>query len=163
MIFSKIEVRKTRAGSGLFAAESIEKGAKILEILGKKVKEKDSGEWDLQIEEDRFIRSPKIAPDNYLNHSCNPNAFIRQVGKHFFLIALKDIRKGREITFDYDTTDYENEAIQKVHFPECLCGAKKCRKIVKGFKYLPPKEKKRLEKFLLPYLRKIYSKEKRKF
>jgi len=161
MLFKKIEARRTNAGKGLFAAERIKKGSTILEILGKRITEEESGEWDLQIEENTFIRSPKIAPDNYLNHSCDPNAFMKKIGRNFSLVALKSIKKDEEIMFDYDTTDYDNKAIQKKHFPECLCGAKNCRKVIRGFKYLNDRQKAQLEKFLLPYLKKIYSKEKK--
>ena len=55
----------------------------------------------------------------YMNHSCDPNAFIRIVpGLKVAVFARRDIRPGEELTIDYRDPDH----------PEvCRCGAVKCR------------------------------------
>ncbi|MGI9105043.1 MAG: SET domain-containing protein [Pyrinomonadaceae bacterium] len=55
----------------------------------------------------------------YLNHSCAPNAFMRNAPGHkVIFIALRDIAAGEEITIDYRDPDH----------PEvCRCGARQCR------------------------------------
>jgi SET domain-containing protein len=55
----------------------------------------------------------------YINHSCDPNAFIRIVpGLKVAIFARRDIRPGEELTIDYRDPDH----------PEvCHCGAANCR------------------------------------
>ena len=55
----------------------------------------------------------------YINHSCDPNAFIRVVpGEKVAIFARRDIRPGEELTIDYRDPDH----------PEvCRCGAANCR------------------------------------
>ena len=70
-----------------------------------------------------------------VNHSCNPNSGI--IGR-MTLIAIKKIKKGKEITFDYSTTMYNDPSKMR-----CKCGEKNCRHVIKEFKYLPEKTKQR--------------------
>ncbi|MFL6254801.1 MAG: SET domain-containing protein [Pyrinomonadaceae bacterium] len=55
----------------------------------------------------------------YINHSCDPNAFIRIVpGLKVAIFARRDIQPGEELTIDYRDPDH----------PEvCHCGADNCR------------------------------------
>jgi len=55
----------------------------------------------------------------YMNHSCDPNAFIRIVpGLKVAVFARRDIWPGEELTIDYRDPDH----------PEvCRCGAANCR------------------------------------
>ena len=54
-----------------------------------------------------------------MNHSCDPNAFIRIVpGLKVAVFARRDIQAGEELTIDYRDPDH----------PEvCHCGAANCR------------------------------------
>jgi SET domain-containing protein len=55
----------------------------------------------------------------FINHSCEPNAFMRNVpGAKVAFFALRDILAGEEITVDYRDPD---------HPKICRCGAEKCR------------------------------------
>ena len=80
----------------------------------------------LQIGEGIYIDMDK--PYIYLNHSCNQNAGIKNTAT---LFAIKNIKKGEEITFDYSTTIDESL--------ECKCGAKNCRGVAVDFFALPQK------------------------
>src|SRR5574342_14742 len=40
-------------------------------------------------------------PDRHLNHSCDPNAWVRYDGAACQIVARRDIRAGEEITCDY--------------------------------------------------------------
>ena len=55
----------------------------------------------------------------YINHSCEPNAYMRIVpGEKVAFFALRDIRPGEEITMDY----------RDPYHPEvCRCGSRSCR------------------------------------
>lgn len=159
MIFRKLSVRNAKdKRKGVFASEGIRKGEKMLDFHGMIVGEKGAGEWDLQIGKNKFIRTTngKNQIDNFLNHSCSPNSFVRKSGGKFYLVALKGIQKGEEITFDYDTTDYDNKELSF----ECKCSAENCRKKIMGFRYLSRRQKKLLEKHALPYMKRIFEKEK---
>ncbi len=63
---------------------------------------------------------------SYFNHSCNPNSGIKG---QIFLVAMRDIKKGEEITFDYTMTLYKCDGT-KPYRMSCLCGSKNCRKII---------------------------------
>jgi hypothetical protein len=79
----------------------------------------------------------------YMNHSCQPNTRFadRQV------IALRDIAAHEELTFDYNTTEWEMaEAFQ------CECGHCGGRTIA-GFRHLSPTEQRGRRDRLPEYLR----------
>ena len=61
-------------------------------------------------------------PARFVNHSCDPNTFIR----NFRGIAKRDIKKGEEITEDYSKENNPNLNMK------CNCGSKNCRGIIKA-------------------------------
>lgn len=63
-------------------------------------------------------------PGCYINHSCNPNA----KEKNRIGYALKNIKRGKEITIDYDKIAYLKKPFK------CRCGSKNCRGFVQGRK-----------------------------
>jgi hypothetical protein len=71
------------------------------------------------------------------------------------LIACKNIKKDEEITYNYNTSEFD----MGVDVFECLCKSPNCYKVIKGFKYLPLDEKLKLKPYLLPYLKRYLSEE----
>jgi uncharacterized protein len=63
--------------------------------------------------------------ENYVNHSCDGNAWYENGGER--LVALRDIKKGEEICYDYAL-----HAAHPVFRLECGCGKSNCRKVVTG-------------------------------
>lgn len=60
------------------------------------------------------------------NFSCDPNCESEnEGGYHIWIKALRDIRAGEEITYDYNFPLVEPP-------PACLCGAKTCRGYIVG-------------------------------
>ena len=128
----KLEIRETnRYGKGVFAKEKINKN-ELLTIFGGYIimakeelaypeKYNDTG---LQISDDFVISSGKRKEcTDFFNHSCKPNAgFNGQI----FLVSMRDICKGEEITFDYGMVLYRTKGIKSYKL-KCLCGSKKCR------------------------------------
>ncbi len=57
---------------------------------------------------------------HYINHSCEPNAFMKILYKHILFIALRDIQPGEEITIDYESTLHSDDK-------RCICGSSRCR------------------------------------
>ncbi len=67
----------------------------------------------------------------FINHSCDPNGWIKITKNGVFLVALRDITEGEELTFDYSITmDEDNWEMN------CNCQSIKCRKRIQDFKYL---------------------------
>ena len=121
-------------GRGLFARQPISRGA-IVVVKGGYVltKAKKDGlgsrleDSEIQITEDLFI-GPTAAEEReggmmHLNHSCEPNLGLQ--GQIVF-VALRDIQKDGEMTFDYAMTDDEPYEMK------CRCGAPSCRGVVSG-------------------------------
>lgn len=77
--------------------------------------------------------NPKGKVGDFLNHSCNPNAFVKKENKKLFVCALKAISSNREVFIDYSTIIAGDDSWEML----CNCGSKKCRKIVGKFKLLP--------------------------
>jgi SET domain-containing protein len=57
---------------------------------------------------------------HYINHSCEPNAYMKILYGHILFIALRDIEPGEEITIDYESTLHSDKK-------KCICGAPCCR------------------------------------
>ncbi len=134
----KIVRKNTRKyGIGVFADQDIAKGEIIHEFGGKKVGLKEIVDRILsgkEIEDDplQIGRRTYIDLDSMsrsFNHSCDPNANMKNRST---LFALRDIKKGEEITFDYSATimptDWEMP---------CKCGSKKCRKTISDVRSIP--------------------------
>lgn len=125
-------------GRGVYAASSFAQGEIVLEFLGKHMRKQDvpvnpSGINDrfIQIALDEYIAGSGDV-DDYLNHSCDPSCKAEVNGGRCFLVALREIRAGEEITFDYATTMCNDDFTMK-----CRCGASNCRGVIREFRYLP--------------------------
>jgi SET domain-containing protein len=58
-----------------------------------------------------------------VNHSCQPNLVSRIMKGHIIYMSLRAIRKGEELTVDYNY-DHTDETMS------CRCGARTCRGII---------------------------------
>lgn len=141
---NKIFLLQTEKGKGLFAGEEILAGEKILEF------EKNFVDYPtnktLRIGENTHqLSTDPEAFENFINHSCEPTAQIDF--KNLFLIASRTIDKGEEITYDYFTSDWEDEDVF-----DCRCGSSNCRLLVNGFKNLTQEERLKIKDKLSPFL-----------
>lgn len=83
-------------------------------------------------------------PGMMLNHSCDPNLCDDSHDEMYGeTIALKQIKKGEEMTYDYACQYYDSWEV----YEKCLCGSKNCRGRMMGFKDLPAEEQRRLWPF----------------
>jgi SET domain-containing protein len=72
-------------------------------------------------------------PDRHVNHSCDPNAYVRYEEDACYLFARRAIAAGEEITCDYNLNITGGTS-----WP-CHCGAARCRGETLGdFFKLPP-------------------------
>lgn len=115
-------------GFGGFACVDIPNGARIVEYVGEKITKAESAlrcEADNQYifdfnEEYDLDGNVEWNPARFLNHSCAPNCESSWEDDHIWILALRDIRAGEELTFNYgyDLEDYEEHL--------CRCGAENC-------------------------------------
>ena len=66
--------------------------------------------------------TPRSNVARYANHSCNPNADTTIVKRRIFIFALRNIKPGEEIVYDYGI-DYLKNVIGKSN---CKCS--RCRR-----------------------------------
>jgi hypothetical protein len=79
----------------------------------------------------------------FMNHGCEPTAYIRECA----VIALRDIAPWEEITFNYNTVEYD------LAEPfVCCCNSPSCMGRIRGYKYLGLEERRRLLPFTAPHL-----------
>lgn len=126
-----VKIRKSeKHGSGLFTLRSFKKDESLYSLRKGRIVNHDEiqnlSEFEKihldQIGKDEYeiIESPGC----YINHSCEPN--VEEKDRTGY--ALRDIKKGEEITIDYDNIAYLEEPF------ECHCGSKNCRGFVHGRK-----------------------------
>jgi uncharacterized protein len=127
------------AGRGVFAIEAIPRGAKLLDYSGPILTYSQTTPQTLavQIGPDRYLGASGEM-DDFVNHSCDPNAGLVIDEAAVTLFAIRDIAACEEIYFDYSTTMNEDD----FEMP-CHCGSARCRKLVRDFKHLEPALKRR--------------------
>lgn len=69
-----------------------------------------------------------LAPAKWINHSCNPNLEAKQDGYRVFLEALRDIKPGEELFYDYALMIEGRKTAKDKKDHACLCGETNCRK-----------------------------------
>ena len=144
MIQKYLYVTETgKTGKGLFTNKAIKKGNIALIMRGETKKRFYKNRHEASAEPNM------MGIGKNLNHSCDPNTGIK--GRVTF-IALRDIKPGEELTFDYSISEDSEWEMR------CKCGAKNCRGIIKGVRLLPEKNFKRLLPYIPKYFQKIWEK-----
>ena len=146
-------VRRSKIqGRGGWATRDIKKGEWVVEYTGEKITWAES---DRRYDDEKMSRhhtflftlDKRYVIDaafdgndaRFINHSCDPNCEAIITKGHIYIAALKRIRKGEELVYDYSyardkTTTEEDEKLYV-----CRCGSKKCR----GTILEAPKKRKR--------------------
>lgn len=154
--FPYVEVRYSSIhNNGLFAAKNIPKGTFFIQYLGEIIPKKESKYRGLsQYESSQSTDEGSVYIFNLdkkrdldgnfdwniarlANHSCKPNCEAQDVDGEIWFIALRDIKNGEELTFNYG---YELK-----HWKEhpCLCGESNCIGYI-----VRKKDRKKLRKIL---------------
>ncbi len=117
---------------GLIASKNIKFGTKIIEYKGRIVSNKkveNDPKFDNSKDIYLFDLNKRFSLDGdfswntarLINHSCNPNCEVEKIGNKLWIMAIRDIKKDEELTYDYGfsfDSDYKQ-------FP-CKCRAKNC-------------------------------------
>ncbi len=129
----KLVVRNGTHGRGVFTEELIPASTLIIRFSGPflRYNQTTASTYALQIGPDLYIGASG-GLDDFINHSCDPNAGLQITGTTADLHAIRDIQAGEEIFFDYSTTLDEDDFTMS-----CLCGAPSCRRTIRDGKYLP--------------------------
>lgn len=142
------EIRRSPIhGRGLFAIRDIPEGTRIIEYVGEKItkaesnrrgwaqldRAKETGEAGVYL----FVLNQRYDIDGnvpwnaarLINHSCEPNCEAQIIRGKIWIMALRDIRQGEELFFNYgfDLEDFE------LH--PCGCGANSCVGFIAGEEY----------------------------
>ncbi|SRR5579862_1114134 len=114
---------------GCFTTEYIKKGAFVVEYTGPRltIKEADAL-YDHHPRTYLFgLTDGKHVIDGngvaaFINHSCDPNCEVDEVGGRVLISAIRDIQPGEELTYDYNLYDgdLDDQSL-------CSCGASSCR------------------------------------
>lgn len=115
-------------GRGCFSKTRFVRGRKIAEYTGERITNAEAnrraGRRRLRIcaINDRWSLDGSKGGNgtHYINHSCEPNSYMKILYGHILFMALRDIQPGEEITIDYESTLHPNEK-------RCTCKAPSCR------------------------------------
>ncbi len=137
----RIQVRRSGIhGKGVFALKPILKGETIIEYLGEVITWKQAqrqlphnpdepNHTFLFHLDDRHVidgtRGGNAA--RWINHACEPNCEAEDNDGRIFIKALRNIRPGEELNFDYSLMIEERYTAKLKKDYECRCGARTCR------------------------------------
>jgi SET domain-containing protein len=117
---------------GVYAAEAIPRGKKVIEYTGERLNNREA----MKRAAKRFLegKAGRVymlvvgrrwtidgaaggSGAELVNHSCDPNLILRRIRGRAFLYSLRRIERGEELTYDYG-----------FHCScRCRCGSPKCR------------------------------------
>lgn len=147
-----IVIKKSKIhGTGVYASRDILKGTKVIEYVGEKItKEESDRRAKLHFERHLKDKENKGAiyifelddtydldgyvdwnPAKYINHSCEPNCETENEDGRIWIVAIRDIKKDEEITYNYgfDLENYDEHP--------CFCGTKSCPGYIVDKKHWP--------------------------
>lgn len=145
-----VGVLRTGGEFRLIAVKQIAAGTRLFSFNGDITQ--SPTRYSVQIDDHRHIdlvredRLEEILDCYYwrfTNHSCEPNTMM--VGRQ--LVATHDIEPWRDVTFNYNTTEFD-----MAEPFECHCKNTNCAGMIRGFKYLSPEQREQLKPLLAPYL-----------
>ena len=129
---------------GIFVVKDIPAETRIIEYIGEKITKAEANRRGLALLEHAkangggsvyiFQLNKKYDIDGnvpanharHINHSCDPNCEARNVKGRIWIVALRDIEAGEELSYDYG---YDLE-----HFLDhpCRCGSELCAGYIVG-------------------------------
>ncbi|HQV61434.1 MAG: SET domain-containing protein-lysine N-methyltransferase [Chitinophagaceae bacterium] len=129
-IYYPVKVAKSKiAGKGAYALQTIPAKKKIGDLGGVIITMKEAMKLIknlkvinlVELDNDLALNASAKPNDmRFINHSCDPNTYLRVMKNRVEFYALKKIKKGQELSCDYGETHHEGTL-------PCRCGAKNCR------------------------------------
>ena len=117
-------------GAGVYTTAPIKKGARVLEYTGPRLSSKacEGMYADTEVTYMFAMDDPNVIIDGFgmaafVNHTCDPNCETDQIDDSIWILALRDIESGEELTYDYNL--FDGDPGEKA---PCYCGLKGCRR-----------------------------------
>lgn len=133
-----LSIGVTHLGKAVFTLANLRAGETIMAFAGPRIPESSllsltSAELHhyMQIGPKLYL-GPSGGLDDLVNHSCNPNSGVRFQKGQIALVAIRDIRIGEEVTWDYATTSFASSWSM-----QCRCCSPRCRSLIGDFTELP--------------------------
>jgi uncharacterized protein len=123
------EVRNSRIhGLGVFARRAVPARCKIGELTGELISIAEARRRAfgknvvtiVEFDDDKALDAADDPCLRFVNHSCEPNTYMRRIGHRVEFYAARRIARGEELTCDYGETHHEGTL-------PCRCGAARCR------------------------------------
>ena len=137
----RIQTRRSGVhGKGVFAVQDIAEGEVLVEYTGEVIGWQEAQDrhphdplqpnhtFYFHVDEDHVIDA-KFGGNSsrWINHSCNPNCYADEQGQRIFITALRNIKAGEELNYDYGLIIEERYTPKlKAEYP-CWCENKNCR------------------------------------
>jgi len=115
-------------GMGGYARQPIGAGTHVIEYVGEKITKTEAldrcegqNAYIFKLD-DEFDLDGNVSwnPARFINHSCAPNCEAEMDEDRIWIIALRDIAPGEELSFNYG---YDLEDYREQH---CRCGTEEC-------------------------------------
>ena len=137
----KLVVRRSGVhGKGVFAAQPLSAGERLLEYKGQRISWKEAVRrhphnpdepnhtFYFALEDGRVIDGNVNGNSaRWINHSCAPNCEAEEIEGRVFIQALRDISEDEELFYDYGLVIDERKTKKLKKEYACRCGARKCR------------------------------------
>jgi SET domain-containing protein len=115
--------------AGCYTTSPIPKGVKVVEYTGPRISKKQA---DAHFKNSTItylfgIGDGKTVINGhgmamYINHSCDPNCETEELRGRVWVMSIREIAPGEELTYDYNLYDGDEDEAR------CHCGASNCRK-----------------------------------
>jgi hypothetical protein len=135
-------------GNSIDCVSGIRSAERIFRLSGRMMAQ--PSKYSIQQGESEHL-SPDGALWGSVNHACVPNCTIDF--ETWELVSRSPIRVGEEITFNYNTTEWEFSSAF-----DCTCGSPECGQLIRGFRYLDDDQRGDLRALISPYLRSLFFK-----
>jgi SET domain-containing protein len=121
--------RSTIQGRGLFALADLPARRKLGELCGELITQREARRRArgvrcvrmVEFEDGTALDASRLGgPFGYVNHSCEPNAYMRRYRGHVEFYSLRRIEAGEELTCDYGETHHNGTLA-------CRCRSARCR------------------------------------
>lgn len=137
----RIQVRQSGVhGKGVFALTDIPAGDRIIEYKGELISWEEAlrrhphdpsnptHTFYFHVDDTKVIDGGfQGNSSRWINHSCDPNCEAEDDNGRIFIKALRSIRAGEELFFDYQLIIEERYTPKLKKQYACWCGASRCR------------------------------------
>jgi uncharacterized protein len=115
--------------AGCYTTSPIAKGTKVVEYTGPRIKKRKA---DVLYKNSKITYLFGVGDGStvinghgmamYINHSCDPNCETEELRGRVWIMSVRDIAAGEELTYDYNLYDGDEDEAR------CHCGASNCRR-----------------------------------